>query len=320
MSDEGDEMSIVVISDTHFGLEPSTLTDPGKTDLLVREIRRLGDECEEIVLLGDIFDFWRSRPEKAIRDGRYLFQRLAELDLRVSYVVGNHDHHLTVMNQESRLLERAARGEAYSIYIPNLTWSQTINGLSMDMYYPVYLKRCGNLCLLLTHGHHLDGVQAFSLQVIEKLRRLSGDEISPADLEMMMAYAYESIYRSSYIGEMLEFEEQLWKVSSIFGKVRTGILRSLRFTPVERQYEAIARFIRDQRAGRVDCFVYGDTHRAGMYRRNGGPLAVNVGSLTGGDGMAGLGRREDSYLLIGEEGLAVRQLGMHEPLISHLWE
>ena len=57
-----------------------------------------------------------------------------------------------------------------------------------------------------------------------------------------------------------------------------------------------------------------------MYRRNGGPLAVNVGSLTGGDGMAGLGRREDSYLLIGEEGLAVRQLGMDEPLISHLWE
>ena len=60
---------------------------------------------------------------------------------------------------------------------------------------------------LFTHGHHLDGIQTFTMQLVEKLRRLSGEEFLPADLEMMMTYAYESIYRSAYIGEMVSFEE-----------------------------------------------------------------------------------------------------------------
>ncbi len=275
------------MSDTHFGLNSSTLEDKDKVDLLAWEIREYGRGCERVVLLGDIFDFWRARPEKAIRDSKYFFSKLIEMEMKASYVVGNHDHHLTIMYQESEFLERIARGDVYSVYSPNLKWSRTINGLSLDMRYPTCTVRCLNRSFLLTHGHHLDGVQAFTLQLVEKLRKLSGEELSPADLEMMMAYAYESIYRSSYIGEMAEMEEKLWKVSSIFSKVSTGILRTFRFTPVERHYEAIMKFIRDQQAGRVDCFIYGDTHRAGIYSRDGGPLAVNIGSFTEGEQPSG---------------------------------
>lgn len=305
--------SAVVISDTHFGLESSTLADQKTVDNLFGEIWRYSQGCDEVVLLGDIFDFWRVRPEKAIRDSRYFFQRLSELDLKAKYVVGNHDHHLTVMSRESDFLERAASGDLYPIYTPNLRWCQVINGLQMEMRYPVYRARCHSKAYLFTHGHHLDGVQAFSISLVEQLRRLSGEEISPADLEMMMTYAYESIYRSGYIGEMVDFEERLWKVSSILHRVKAGLLRTFRFTPVERQYEAIIKFIRDQGLGKVDCFVYGDTHKADLYQRGGGPMAVNTGSFTLDEGRD----PEDlpnTYMIMDEDGLALRQLGRREPL------
>jgi len=51
------------------------------------------------------------------------------------------------------------------------------------------------------------------------------------------------------------------------------------FISVERQYEAILGFLRDHNLGRVDCFIYGDTHQAGIYQRKGGPLAMNAGSF-----------------------------------------
>jgi hypothetical protein len=128
-----------------------------------------------------------------------------------------------------------------------------------------------------------------------------------------MTYAYESIYRSSYIGEMVDFEERLWKVSSIFHRARSEILRTLRFTPVERQYEAILKFIRDRGAGKVDCFVYGDTHKADLFQRKGGPMAVNTGSFTR-EARKGPEDLPDTYMVMNEEGLALRQLGRLEPL------
>ncbi len=272
--------SAAVFSDTHFGLESSTLTDPRTVDRLISEIWGHGRCFEEIVLLGDIFDFWRVRPEKAIRDSKYFLQKISDMGLKVKYVVGNHDHHLAVMSRESAFMERAARGEIYPIYIPNLIWKQVIHGLQMEMCYPTYMVRCCGRRYMFTHGHHLDGVQAFSISLVKQLRKLSGEEISPADLEMMMTYAYESIYRSSYVGEMVDFEERLWRVSSIFHRVKAGLLRTLRLTPVERQYGAILKFIRDQGVGKVDCFVYGDTHKADLFQRRGGPMAINTGSFT----------------------------------------
>jgi predicted phosphodiesterase len=306
--------SVLVISDTHFGLDSSTLADHRQVDSLIWEIWRYGNGCEEIILLGDVFDLWRARPERAIRDARYFFEKLSDLDVKISYVVGNHDHHLAVMSQESDFLGRVARGDIYSVYIPNLSWNQTLDGLNVDMYYPIYRTSCFDRNFLFTHGHHLNGVQAFSMQVVEQLRKLSGEEISPADLEMMMTYAYEGIYRSSYIGELVEFEEKLWKVSSIISEMRTGILKTFRHTPVERHYQAIMKFLRDQMAGRIDCFVYGDTHKAGVYRSDGGPLAVNAGSLTYEKRNGNPEEVPDTYMVIDAAGLTIRQLGRQEPL------
>jgi len=307
-------MASVVISDTHFGLCSSTLNDPGKVDQLMQEISEWGNACDEVVLLGDIFDFWRVRPEKAVRDARYFLKRLADMDLKIRYVVGNHDHHLVVQNQEDEFMERVARGDLYPVYVPSLRWSQTINGLNIEMLYPTYQTRCCHRTVLFTHGHHLDGIQAFSMQVVEKLRRLSGEELLPADLEMMMTYVYESIYRSACIGEMVNFEDRIWKVSGLLQWFKAGIFRGQRFLPVKKQYESILKFLRDQNLGKVDCFVYGDTHRAGIYQRRGGPLAVNAGSFTREQEKGSCLETPDTYLILNEEGLVLRQLGRTEPL------
>ena len=68
--------------------------------------------------------------------------------------------------------------------------------------------------------------------MVDQLRKLSGEEISPGDLEIMMAYAYEGMYRSSYNGEMVDFEQKLWKGSCLVNKMNAGILK--KYAPVER--------------------------------------------------------------------------------------
>ncbi|HNX40474.1 MAG TPA: metallophosphoesterase [Methanothrix sp.] len=185
------------MSDTHFGSEASSLRDPARVDRLMQEISEYQSDCREVVLLGDIFDFWRARPECAVKDALPFLRRLEEDGLKIRYVVGNHDHHLVVQKQEAEFLERAARGDIFPVYIPDLRWRQTFAGIDVETFYPCYRKMCGGRAFLFTHGHHLDGIQTLTLQLVERMRRLSGEEILPADLEMMMTYAYESIYRSA---------------------------------------------------------------------------------------------------------------------------
>ena len=184
-------MASLIISDTHFGLDSSTLSNPAKVDQLMLEISEFESGCDEVVLLGDIFDFWRVRPENAVRGSVPFLKRLSRENLMIRYVVGNHDHHLVVQKQEAEFMERAARGDLYPVYIPSLSWRRTFCGLDIEMIYPAYRARCCHRTFLFTHGHHLDGIQNFTLQMVEKLRRLSGEEFLPADLEMMMTYAYE---------------------------------------------------------------------------------------------------------------------------------
>jgi UDP-2,3-diacylglucosamine pyrophosphatase LpxH len=290
------------------------LSDPAKVDKLTQEIDEWGSCCDEVVLLGDIFDFWRVRPEKAVRASIYFLKMLSQMDIKIRYVVGNHDHHLVVQKQDDEFMERMARGDLYPVYVPALRWSQIINGLNIEMFYPTYRMRCCCRTILFTHGHHLGQIQAASMGLVETLRKLSGEEQLPADLEMMMTNAYESIYRSAYIGEMVDFEELLWNVSRVLQRFKSGVFRNQRWTPVERQYEAILKFIRDQNHEKVDCFIYGDTHRAGIYQRKGGPLAVNAGSFTLDKEQGSRLEIPNTYLIMNEDGLALRQLGRKEPI------
>ena len=152
------------------------------------------------------------------------------------------------------------------------------------------------------------------MQLVEKLRRFSGEEFLPADLEMMMTYAYEGIYRSACIGEMVSFENTVWKASCLLQRFNAGVFSNQRRACVEGQYEAILKFIRERGLGKIDCFIYGDIHRAGIFQRKGGPLAVNTGCFLRGQGNGYRLETPDTYLLLDEGGLAIRELGRKKPL------
>lgn len=307
-------MASLIISDTHFGLSSSTLKSPEKVDQLLREIWEFEGGCDDVVLLGDILDLWRVRPENAVKEAIPFLKRLSFENLKVHYVVGNHDHHLVVQKQEAEFMERAARGDLFPVYIPSIRWRRTFCGIDLDMLYPTYRVRCCQRSILFTHGHHLDGIQNYTLQLVEKLRRLSGEEFLPSDLEMMMTYAYEGLYRSACIGEMVSFENSIWKASGLLQRINAGVFSNQRKASVEGQYEAILNFIRERGLGRIDCFIYGDTHRPGIFQRNGGPLAVNAGSFTREQGNGSGLETPDTYMFMDEKGLAIRQLGRRRPL------
>ncbi len=111
----------------------------------------------------------------------------------------------------------------------------------------------------------------------------------------------------------MEFEQKLWKISCL---VKQNECRdSEKYAPVE-QNEAILDFLRDQRVGKVDCFVYGDTNKASIYRRDGGPLAINAGSLTCERRNGNSEELPDTYIVIDKDCVAVRQMGRQEPLFE----
>jgi UDP-2,3-diacylglucosamine pyrophosphatase LpxH len=311
---KGAMMASLIISDTHFGLDSSTLKSPARVDQLMQEISKIGCDCEEVVLLGDIFDFWRVRPENAMRASLPLLSRLSQENLVIRYVVGNHDHHLVVQKHEANFMEKAARGDMHPVYVPALHWRRTFAGLDIEMLYPTYRTRCCHRTFLFTHGHHLDGISTLTWQLVEKLRRLSGGQSHPIDQEVMMAYAYESIYRSAGIDEVVSFENSLWKASCSLLRLNSSMLSRQRSASVEGQYDVILKFIRERSLGRIDCFIYGDTHRAGIFQKMDGPLAVNTGTLTREPGDSSRLDTPDTYLLLDGDNLAIRQLGRKKPL------
>jgi len=138
--------------------------------------------------------------------------------------------------------------------------------------------------------------------------------MSPDDLEFMMACAYESIYQSNCIEEISNLEDYLWRASNLLGKVNCR-LKPFMLKQLDSQYVAILDFMRERNIGHVDGFVFGDTHRAGFYRRDPGLLAVNAGSLCGDESKANA--ESNTYLIINESRLNLRSLGRHQPLASY---
>jgi predicted phosphodiesterase len=78
--------------------------------------------------------------------------------------------------------------------------------------------------------------------------------------------------------------------------------------------EAIIKFIREQNGGRSDLFVYGDTHKPDLYQRPGGPVAVNTGCFLAEENAGCRQEKRDTYLIMNERGVFLRQLGRADPL------
>jgi UDP-2,3-diacylglucosamine pyrophosphatase LpxH len=149
-------MRALVISDTHFGAWTGR-------DLLAEEffLERLAsalDGIDELIFLGDLFDFLFGSVDAAVEAADGLLRLIAEKMTggRLVFLAGNHDHHLVHRDDEDRLETALATGHR-----PNFPTGpgffrefleRRLPGVAIEIAYPTY--RFGDV--LCTHGHYLD--------------------------------------------------------------------------------------------------------------------------------------------------------------------
>ena len=102
----------LVISDTHFGAW--TGRDLLREEFFLERLAPALDGIDEVILLGDLFDFLFGSVADSVDASAGLLALIAEKlrGRRFVFLAGNHDHHLVHRDEESRLEAALARGDA----------------------------------------------------------------------------------------------------------------------------------------------------------------------------------------------------------------
>lgn len=152
-------MRALVISDTHFGAwtGDDILRQPETLALLGPHL-----DVDEVILLGDMFDFMFGSIRESFSAAEGLFELLREKlqGKRFVFLAGNHDHHLVKREAEEVLGLELATGRPPDQLRDELRRADyfrrildtRLAGVEIDIRYPTY-SFAGVLC---THGHYLD--------------------------------------------------------------------------------------------------------------------------------------------------------------------
>jgi len=152
-------MRALVISDTHFGAwtGEDILRDPETLALLAPHL-----DVDEVIFLGDMFDFLFSSMADAFRAADGLLDLLRERlqGKRLVFLAGNHDHYLVRRERDELLELELATGLAAAELQAEVRRSdffrrfleRRLEGVEVEIRYPTYTF-AGVLC---THGHYLD--------------------------------------------------------------------------------------------------------------------------------------------------------------------
>jgi hypothetical protein len=151
-------MRALVISDTHFGAW--TGRDVLREEFALERLAPELDGIDELIFLGDLFDFLFGAVEEAVAAADGLLALIAEklAGGRLVFLAGNHDHHLVHRDEENRLeAALAGDGAAARASAPGPAFFQAflerkLPGVEVEIAYPTY--RFGEV--LCTHGHYLD--------------------------------------------------------------------------------------------------------------------------------------------------------------------
>jgi len=159
----------LAISDMHFG---AWTGDPVLArDFALARLEPVLEDLDELVLLGDVFDFLFSSVEYAFEQADPFFEvvRRSMRGRRVVFLAGNHDHHIVVRTLRSLVetqvatgadgpdLARAFESEYRSFF--QRFMDRRLAGVECEVVYPYH--RVGDV--LLTHGHYLDAHMEGSL-------------------------------------------------------------------------------------------------------------------------------------------------------------
>lgn len=294
---------LVVISDIHLGDPLNELTEPACIDTLVTALQNLGP-IDELVLLGDVFDFWQSPFHEAIARGRDLMGALFGLDNvgRMTYIPGNHDHHVVRMHLEERVARNLREGE---LEPPPLTIPLTDDCPVMDplrpegarvplyMAYPMHRVRVRGRDVLLTHGHML-GVFEGSLwrrrKLVSALLMSKDGTLDMDDIERFITPYYEMVALSTYMPGVVDgryrFYRFVARTSRVMGLEKEGRVSAYRDTTVEQNAVEVEALLDRFSVEMPDFFVYGHTHKAGRLTLPlSGVTAINTGCWLGDRGM-----------------------------------
>jgi len=91
--DLNENKTYLFISDIHLGLESSE-KEKIKEKALVEFLRFAKDNCNELFILGDLFDYWFEY-KRVIQKGFYKtiagLKEVSEAGVKIHYIIGNHD-------------------------------------------------------------------------------------------------------------------------------------------------------------------------------------------------------------------------------------
>lgn len=167
--------SIVVISDLHVGCPASVATERLATDW-IKSVIRQQTSLAEVILLGDTMDLTACSLEVGITFAREFFGAAFPSEPgvpRLTYVLGNHDHHLWAILDDHRKLEHGSNPLCGTWQTPCLgsdpllcreVWAQqsVLGGIfppslrEVSYFQYPYLIRDLDRRYILHHGHYLD--------------------------------------------------------------------------------------------------------------------------------------------------------------------
>ncbi len=287
---------IVVISDMHFGDPFDVLTSNHLVEALVECLEGLGD-IDELVLLGDVFDFWKAPIDEAMTRSKRFMSALYMLDNvgRMVYVPGNHDHHVFRLYYQEQVTNRLRAGELEQ---PELNMPLTTDCPTMDALrpkgarvplftvYPIYQVSVRGRQALLTHGQLL-GFFERSLwdprhSRVSSLLLKRTESLDLEDMEMFISPFYELLTLSALVPGVPNGGYRVYRMLSRTGKALglQGAARESanRGTTIEENVAEIETLLDYFCPEKPDYFVYGHTHRAGILALPlSGTIAINTG-------------------------------------------
>jgi UDP-2,3-diacylglucosamine pyrophosphatase LpxH len=291
---------VVVVSDTHFGDPFDVLTSSRAIEALTDRIESLG-AIDELVLLGDVFDFWKSPFGEAIARSRDFMSALFMLEnvKRIVYLPGNHDHHVFRQYYNEQVTESLRRGV---VEPPELTMPLTADCPIMNVLkpraarvplfavYPAHNVNVRGTKVLLTHGHML-GFFERSLwrprqSRISTLLVRKSENLDLEEMERFISPFYEMMALSALVPGVLEGNYRVYRFLARTGKVLglQGESRdsTYRDTTVEQNAAEIEALLDHFCEEKPDYFIYGHTHRAGRLELPiSGTTAINSGCWLG---------------------------------------
>ncbi len=138
---------ILVLSDLHLGYKNSNHKD------LLAFLDDYDNELDHLVLLGDIFDFWRRNNARVVEEYNEVMVKMNDLNAKnVHYVAGNHDYYILNMNKRyedvftvSKYLRLENEGESFFLIhgyeLEAILWEFPA---SLEMYEKFSNEMCYN--------------------------------------------------------------------------------------------------------------------------------------------------------------------------------